>query len=77
MINQENQENVKSSIEGNGLSKSEHKWLTDQFESIEAYQEEQLKVLDAINGKLTFFAVLTIIGLVLGLLSILRGCAGL
>ena len=45
----------------------DQKWLYLQ-------QQSQINLLDKINGKLTFFTVLTIIGLAIFVISILARC---
>jgi hypothetical protein len=58
-------------VKGQIMDEEEKKWLTTYFEEITDYQEEQTQYQSTIKNILVFFTVITILGIIIEVLSLL------
>jgi hypothetical protein len=76
-MDEENMEEIPYTLE-NGLSRQEHKWLTERFMESEKLQQEQLdllrkqiKVLRTMNTTIQIIAVIVLVSVIISVLQVL------
>jgi hypothetical protein len=76
-MDEENMEEIPYTLE-NGLSRQEHKWLTERFMESEKLQQEQLdllrkqiKVLRTMNTTIQIIAVIVLVSVLIYVLQVL------